>query len=295
MDYTKFLYGKNKGKNAFKLNLTNNYIKESIQTLKDIKKANYILQNHHKFNYKFELDEYFAYFLKEKNGFISSFRQNILISKSNPDISEDTLTIYKEILSILNSNLDNLITNFKMIKQNMYKKAKYQEKFLMIKQNMYKKAKYQEKFFEKKFNFFADKETEDTVQIKSLKDVPNKIKKFVVKNLPFDIENVEDKIKNKYKEASNVVEILMDKEKQNFEKTKKILFDLSSLVTSVQKKLHAQGEMTKNILFNSFKSVENVEQGNKHLKQAKEYQKGRGLIIGIVFIILGLFLLIYDR
>ena len=278
MDYTKFLYGKNKEKNSFKLNLTNNYIKESIQTLKDIKKANYILQNHHKFNYKFELDEYFAYFLKEKNGFISSFRQHILISKSNPDISEDTLTIYKEILSILNSNLDNLITNFKMIKQNMYKKAKYQEKF-----------------FEKKFNFFADKETEDTVQIKSLKDVPNKIKKFVVKNLPFDIENVEDKIKNKYKEASNVVEILMDKEKQNFEKTKKILFDLSSLVTSVQKKLHAQGEMTKNILFNSFKSVENVEQGNKHLKQAKEYQKGRGLIIGIVFIILGLFLLIYDR
>ena len=278
MDYTKFLYGKNKEKNSFKLNITNNYIKESIQTLKDIKKANYILQNHHKFNYKFELDEYFAYFLKEKNSFISSFRQHILISKSNPEISEDTITIYKEILSILNSNLDNLITNFKMIKQNMYKKAKYQEKF-----------------FEKKFNFFAENGIGDDSKIDSLKNIPNKIKKFVVKNLPFDIENVEEKIKEKYKEASNVVEILMDKEKQNFEKTKKILFDLSSLVTNVQKKLHAQGEMTKNILFNSFKSVENVEQGNKHLKQAKEYQKGRGLIIGIVFIILGLFLLIYDR
>ena len=278
MDYTKFLYGKNKEKNSFKLNITNNYIKESIQTLKDIKKANYILQNHHKFNYKFELDEYFAYFLKEKNSFISSFRQHILISKSNPEISEDTITIYKEILSILNSNLDNLITNFKMIKQNMYKKAKYQEKY-----------------FEKKFNFFAENGIGDDSKIDSLKDIPNKIKKFVVKNLPFDIENVEEKIKEKYKEASNVVEILMDKEKQNFEKTKKILFDLSSLVANVQKKLHAQGEMTKNILFNSFKSVENVEQGNKHLKQAKEYQKGRGLIIGIVFIILGLFLLIYDR
>ena len=278
MDYTKFLYGKNKEKNSFKLNITNNYIKESIQTLKDIKKANYILQNHHKFNYKFELDEYFAYFLKEKNSFISSFRQHILISKSNPEISEDTITIYKEILSILNSNLDNLITNFKMIKQNMYKKAKYQEKY-----------------FEKKFNFFAENGIGDDSKIDSLKDIPNKIKKFVVKNLPFDIENVEEKIKEKYKEASNVVEILMDKEKQNFEKTKKILFDLSSLVTNVQKKLHAQGEMTKNILFNSFKSVENVEQGNKHLKQAKEYQKGRGLIIGVVFIILGLFLLIFDR
>ena len=117
----------------------------------------------------------------------------------------------------------------------------------------------------------------------------------MVKNLPFDIGGVEDKIKNKYKEASNVVEILMDKEKQNFEKTKKILFDLSSLVTSVQKKLHAQGEMTKNILFNSFQSVNNVEKGNKHLSEAKKYQKGRGLTIGLIFIILGLFLIIYDR
>ena len=277
MDYTKFLYGKNKEKNSFKLNITNNYIKESIQTLKDIKKANYILQNHHKLNYKFELDEYFAYFLKEKNSFISSFRQHILISKSNPEISEDTITIYKEILSILNSNLDNLITNFKMIKQNMYKKAKYQEKY-----------------FEKKFNFFAENGVGDDSKIDSLKDIPNKIKKFVVKNLPFDIENVEEKIKEKYKEASNVVEILMDKEKQNFEKTKKILFDLSSLMTNVQQKLQEQGEMTKNILFNSFQSVGNIKQGNKHLTKAKEYQKGRGLTIGLIFIILGLYLILTD-
>ena len=280
MDYTKFLYGKNREKNTFKLNITNNYIKESIQTLKDIKKANYILQNHHKFNNKIELDEYFAYFLKEKNNFIGSFRQYIIESKSNPEISEDAITIYKEILSILNSNLDNLITNFKMIKQNLYKKAKREEQY-----------------YEKKFSFFAENDIGigDKTKIESLKEVPKKIKKFFVKNLPFDIENVEEKIKNKYKEAGNVIEMLIDKEKQDYEKTKKILFDLSSLVTSVQKKLYAQGEMTKNILFNSFKSVENVEQGNKHLRQAKEYQKGRGLIIGIIFIVLGLLLLLYDR
>ena len=280
MDYTKFLYGKNREKNTFKLNITNNYIKESIQTLKDIKKANYILQNHHKFNNKIELDEYFAYFLKEKNNFIGSFRQYIIESKSNPEITEDAITIYKEILSILNSNLDNLITNFKMIKQNLYKKAKREEQY-----------------YEKKFSFFAENDIGigDKTKIESLKEVPKKIKKFFVNNLPFDIENVEEKIKNKYKEAGNVIEMLIDKEKQDYEKTKKILFDLSSLVTSVQKKLYAQGEMTKNILFNSFKSVENVEQGNKHLRQAKEYQKGRGLIIGIIFIVLGLLLLLYDR
>jgi t-SNARE complex subunit (syntaxin) len=89
--------------------------------------------------------------------------------------------------------------------------------------------------------------------------------------------------------------MMMDKEKQNYEKTKRILYDLSSLNTTIQKKLFEQSEMTKNILFNSFKSVDNVEQGNKHLTKAKEYQKGRGLIIGIIFIILGLFLIISDR
>ena len=89
--------------------------------------------------------------------------------------------------------------------------------------------------------------------------------------------------------------MLMDKEKQNYEKTKRILFDLSSLVTAVQTKLHEQGEMTKNILFNSLKSVDNIEEGNKHLTQAKEYQKGRGFIIGLMFIILGLFLILSDR
>ena len=271
MDYTKFLYGKNREKNAFKLNLTNNYIKESIKTLKDIKKTNYILQNHHKFSYRIELDEYFTYFLKEKNIFISSFRQYILESKSNNELSKDALTVFKEIYSILKFNLDNLITNFKMLKQNLYKKAKHEEKY-----------------FQNKFNFFAENENKigDVNKIESLKDIPNKVKKFFVNNLPFDIENIEEKIKNKYKEATNVVEILMDKEKQNFEKTKKILFDLSSLVTSVQKKLHAQGEMTKNILFNSFQSVENVARANKHLSEAKKYQKGRGLVIAIIFFVL---------
>ena len=280
MDYTKFLYGKNREKNTFKLNITNNYIKESIQTLKDIKKANYILQYHHKFNYKLQLDEYFAYFLKEKNTFVNSFRQYISKSKSNPEITNDTILVYKEIISILKNNLDDLILNFKMVKQNLYKKN--------IQQNQY---------FNKKFNFFAENETNivDKNSIESLKDIPNKVKKFFVKNLPIDIENFEEKIKNKYKEANYVIQILMDKEKQDYEKTKKIIFDLSSLVTSVQKKLYAQGEMAKNILFNSYRSVESVERGNKELKKAKEYQKGRGLIIGIIYIILGLFLSIKDR
>ena len=121
------------------------------------------------------------------------------------------------------------------------------------------------------------------------------MKKKINQIIPIDFDKFEEKIKDKYKEASHVVDLLMDKEKQNFEKTKRILYDLSTLMTNVGKKMHEQGELTKNILFNSLKSIDNIEEGNKHLKKAKEYQKGRGFIIGIVFILLGLFLLLSDR
>jgi len=44
----------------------------------------------------------------------------------------------------------------------------------------------------------------------------------------------------------------------------------------------------------STQSVDNINKANKELKISQEYQKGRGLIIGIIFIMLGLFLLYYD-
>ena len=287
MDFTKFI----KDKNKFTLIVNNSYIKESIEVLKDIKKAEFILLNNHRFNYKIEIDEYFAYFLKEKNNFIQSFQQNIIALKNDPQTPEDRITLFKEILSILKSKLDALITNFKIIKQNIYKKAKQQERFN-----------------EQKFNFFSEKEEDnigkDTLNnninnINSINNI-NKTKKnskpkTIINNILDDFDSFKKDIKNKYKETNNVIEMLMDKEKQNYEKTKKILFDLSSLVTTVQKKMYEQGEMTKNILFNSLKSIDNIEEGNKHLTKAKEYQKGRGFMIGLIFIILGLFLILADR
>ena len=276
MDLKKFLSGKDKTK-KYKLNITNNYIKDSIQTLKDIKKTEYILLNYQKFN--LELDEYFAGFLKEKNEFIQSFKEFLLNSKKDPNVSQDRITVYKEILGIIKSNLDNLITNFKILKQNIYKKSKQQERFN-----------------EEKFKFFSEKEKEpnDNNINNGNRNLKTKIKNKIKEILPFDLDKFEETIKNKYKEESHVIQMLMDKEEQNFQKTKKILFDLSSLMTNVQQKLHEQGEMTKNILFNSMQSVGNIEQGNKHLTKAKEYQKGRGFTIGLIFIILGLYLILTD-
>ena len=280
MDYTEFLNNRRK----YKLIIKNKYIKESIETLKGIKKAEYILSNHHRLNVKIDLDEYFAYFLKEKNDFILSFKQYISnpIDDSNMPvfIPEDLQIVYKEILIILKSNLDNLITNFKLIKQNIYKKAKQQERFN-----------------EQKFNFFSEKEEDHSQEdiIEKKESIKSKVKEKIKQIIPIDFDAFEEKVKEKYKEASHVVDMLMDKEKQDFEKTKRILYDLSTLMTSVQAKIHEHTEMTKNILINSLKSVDNIEQGNKELNKAKEYQKGRGFYIGLICIILGLFLVLADR
>lgn len=45
---------------------------------------------------------------------------------------------------------------------------------------------------------------------------------------------------------------------------------------------------------NASESLNNAKEANKQLIIAQEYQKGRGLMIGAIFIMLGLFLIYYD-
>ena len=108
---------------------------------------------------------------------------------------------------------------------------------------------------------------------------------------PFD--DVSQNIEN-FKESPNVLHIFADNVNKSYEKTKQIIFELGDLMNTVQQKIYEQSEMTKNILYNSFVSVDNIEQGNKELKKAKEYQKGRGICYGLIFMLLGMFLILYD-
>ncbi len=123
-------------------------------------------------------------------------------------------------------------------------------------------------------------------------------KELKKKNEPVNIvdisslEKEEERIK--YTESNNIINLFKNNESKNYEKTKQILYELSDLMTIVQNKMHEQGEMTKAILFNSIASLDNINQGNKHLKKAQEYQKGKGFILGLIFIGLGLFLILYD-
>ena len=76
MNYTKFLKG-TKSHNKFSLLLNDEKIKMSISISKDIKKTGYIIRNFNKLDNKIDLDEFFAYFLQDKNEFINEFKNYI--------------------------------------------------------------------------------------------------------------------------------------------------------------------------------------------------------------------------
>ena len=74
MNYTKFLKGFSKKQNKFKLENKDEKIEISMNIFKDIKKTSYIVKNYNKIENKFNLDEFFTFFLQDKNSFINGFK-----------------------------------------------------------------------------------------------------------------------------------------------------------------------------------------------------------------------------
>ena len=270
MDYTKFIRAQNNS-HRYRLRIRNEYVKNSMEKLADIAKAKNIITNYSSVDYQISIDEYFAYFLKDKNEFISDFSSYITKDK---EISKVDQIVYNSILNVLKRNLDDVLTNFKLLKQRMYRKLKQKERFNQSKLSFLKNI------------------PDTNIPISSLVQKKENVKneKTFMQSLETSVED----LNNKYKEPSNVVHIFMNSANKSYEKTKQILFELSDLMTTVQTKIFEQSEMTKTILFNSEVSVTNIEEGNKQLKIAQEYQKGRGIMYGAIFIILGLFLVLYD-
>jgi len=268
MDYSKFLYSKNKI-NYFKFKIHNDYIKNSMNILIDIDKANYVLKNYYRFDFKIDIDEYFAYFLKEKNEFIKDFSNYININIKI--FNGEQLKAYSNMLSLIRNNLDDLLIEFKLLKQNLYKKLRKQELFNKM-----------------KYDYFNNLDDKGNIEYEK-----NEIKKDNIKYINTELYENESNMKP-FQESNNLINVFMKNSNINYEKTKQILYELSDLMTTVQKKMYEQSKITKNIISNSINSIENIDKGNEHLKKAYEYQKGRGLTVGIIFIILGIFLLLYD-
>ena len=269
MDYTKLLR-KNSSEYGFKLNVSNQLVKNVMESLSEIAKSKYFLQNYSKFDYKVDIDEYFSYFLKDKNDLIQELTS--FINKKENKIIGDERTVYNSMLSFLKRNMEDLVTEFKIVKQKRFKKLRKLESFNQM-----------------KVDFFRS--LPDKGDLKMKKELKKKNEPVNIIDIS-SLEKEEERIK--YTESNNIINLFKNNESKNYEKTKRILYELSDLMTIVQKKMHEQGEMTKAILFNSIASLDNVNQGNIHLKKAQEYQKGKGFILGLIFIGLGLFLILYD-
>lgn len=81
MNYTKFLKGSSKKQNIFKLDNKDEKIEMSMNIFKDIRKTSFVVKNYNKIENKFDLDEFFTFFLQDKNSFIKGFK--IFIDRSD--------------------------------------------------------------------------------------------------------------------------------------------------------------------------------------------------------------------
>ena len=135
MDYTKFLR-KNSNINKFKLNIENPLIKNAMESLSEIEKSKYFLQNYTKFDYKVDIDEYFSFFLKDKNDLIQEL--NVFINNKDNLIVGDEKTVYNSILVLLKRNMEDLVTQFKIVKQKKYKKLRKLESFNQMKVDFFR-------------------------------------------------------------------------------------------------------------------------------------------------------------
>lgn len=83
MNYTKYLKANTADDSKYTLKVRDDKINISMNISKDIKKTSYIIKNYNKLDSKFDLDEYFALFLQDKNAFIGEFKEYIEKSDLN--------------------------------------------------------------------------------------------------------------------------------------------------------------------------------------------------------------------
>lgn len=273
MNYTKFLknvkrHNTTKGavenkKEKFKLVLTDEKIQISSEILKDINKTKILIQNflrigkiykNLKLDYKFDIDEYMAYFLKDKNEFMKEFK--LYIDKEGRNLHQLNRKNYLAILEILKSEIDLVLKDFKVLKQKMLKKISKKENFWKIKES-----------FLKNQNHNISDSTHSTTQRESLSNILS----LNLKNLPNPFktkeENILEKSKNTkkkenteinmihlneeshkeeeiYRETENTMSMFKESEQKDFEKTKQILFELSDLMTNFSAKVIEHQQIT---------------------------------------------------
>jgi hypothetical protein len=168
-----------------------------------------------------------AYFLKDKKEFIKEY-DNYLQNKNN--LSKSTRENSLIILKILRTEVDGIEKDYKILKQKILKKARKKEKFYQIKEDFIKTA---------------SNETNLEKEVKESKtDKIEKITTFQPIQIP--VEEI-----NEYKDSENVINILKEPEHSNLDKTKKILMELTDLLTHFSTKVYQHQEMAETSKYHS--------------------------------------------
>lgn len=272
MNYTKFLRNIKsvkksdiKPSKSYSLLSTDEKIKISSEILKDIQKTKILLQNYIRIDFKFDIDEYMAYFLKDKNEFINEFKEylqkGVAIDKLGNQyrLSLMEKKNYLAILEILKSEIDIVLRDFKNLKQKMLKKMNKKENFWKLKETFIKNYKNSDVDKQTPFvvssvsNILQSNISKFTGQLKPEEKKLEKISKISYKesNIPIiPMENFSnstpDESTNIYRDSAATLSYFKESETKDFEKTKTILSELSDLMTNFSAKVLEHQNITQN-------------------------------------------------
>jgi hypothetical protein len=224
MDYTKYFLQKSKERTRAKFDVVSfdNKIKTALDILRDIKKTLFILQNFMRIEFKIDIDEHIAYFLKDKNDFINVMQE--FVEKSGRTINRFERINYLTILEILKARIDVVLKEYKSVKQKILKKINKKENFWKIKDEFISK-------------YSTNKPRRRQVTL--IENSANKYEYFTESQ-----NNPQTEIN--YTEAPSTMNIFKESESKDLDKTKQILFQLSDLVKTFSEKVVEQQQITHN-------------------------------------------------
>lgn len=81
----------------------------------------------------------------------------------------------------------------------------------------------------------------------------------------------------------------------NIQDTQNTLHELSELMNNFSTKIVEQDEVVTTIMHDAEEANVNIKEAGKELKQAHEYQKGYDKVVAGLYIIMAIWLLVYDR
>ena len=97
------------------------------------------------------------------------------------------------------------------------------------------------------------------------------------------------------REAGGEQEQILMKREESMEETEAMLAEISEVMTRFASKVDEQEELIDMIVIHHEDATLNVEEAGRQLEQAHEYQKGSGIMLAVVYLVMGVLLLLFDR